>query len=297
MARFDLELLYVFDAIDKTRHLSRAAENLGLPQSTVSIALGKLRRHFGDRLFTRSARGMVPTPYAEHVIVDVRAAIAAMEQALAHRPSFDPAREQREFRIGMTDISEVVLLPRLLTWLSLNAPGVRLDIRKITRETPRELETGEVDLAVGFMPHLEAGFFQQSLFDQNFVCLCARGHPRIDGALDRARFSAEGHLVVKSSGTGHAIVDQAFAREGIERHSVLLLPSFLGLARIVAETEFIATVPEKLGRAMQRAENIELLPPPIPLPGFSVKQHWHERYHADPANRWFRQAIASLFLE
>jgi DNA-binding transcriptional LysR family regulator len=297
MARFDLELLYVFDAIDKTRHLSRAAENLGLPQSTVSIALGKLRRHFGDRLFTRSARGMVPTPYAEHAIVDVRAAIAAMEQALAHRPSFDPAREPREFRIGMTDISEVVLLPRLLTWLSLNAPGVRLDIRKIAPETPRQLENGEVDLAVGFMPHLEAGFFQQSLFDQNFVCLCARGHPRIAGVLDRARFSAEGHLIVKSSGTGHAIVDRAFAREGIERHSVLLLPSFLGLARIVAETEFIATVPEKFGQAMQRAENIELLPPPIPLPSFSVKQHWHERYHADPGNRWFRQTMASLFLE
>jgi DNA-binding transcriptional LysR family regulator len=65
----------------------------------------------------------------------------------------------------------------------------------------------------------------------------------------------------------------------------------------VAETEFIVTVPEKLGQAMQRAENIEPLPPPIPLPSFSVKQHWHERYHADPANRWFRQAIASLFLE
>jgi DNA-binding transcriptional LysR family regulator len=29
----------------------------------------------------------------------------------------------------------------------------------------------------------------------------------------------------------------------------------------------------------------------------AVHARWHERYHADPANRWFRQAIASLFLE
>ncbi|MFC3109314.1 LysR family transcriptional regulator [Undibacterium arcticum] len=297
MSRFDIELLYVFDEIYKTRNVTRAADNLGMPQSTVSIALGKLRKHFGDRLFSRTTKGMEPTPHAQDVILDVRATIAALEHALSHRVIFDAKKETREFKICMTDISEVVLLPRLLNYLSVEAPGICFDISKISPDTPRDLEDGEVDLAVGFMPHLEAGFYQQKLFDQNFVCLAALDHPRIHSALTREAFINERHLAVKTSGTGHFIVDKILAQEGIKRKSILQLPSFLAVARIVAQTTFIATVPEKFGLAMRDKESLQLLTPPVSLPNFSVKQHWHERYHADPANRWLRQTLAQLFAE
>lgn len=103
--------------------------------------------------------------------------------ALSHRVIFDPKNETREFRICMADISEVVLLPRLLNYPSAVAPGIFLDISKISPETPRHLKHGEIDLAVGFMPHLEAGFYQQKLFDQNFVCLAALDHSRIHSVL------------------------------------------------------------------------------------------------------------------
>jgi DNA-binding transcriptional LysR family regulator len=297
MSRFDIELLTVFDEIYKTRNVTRAAENLGLPQSSVSIALGKLRQHFGDRLFSRTAKGMEPTPHAQRVIEDVRIAIAALGHALARRDGFDPAAETRQFRVCMTDISEIVLLPRLLNHLSSVAPGIRFDISKISSATPRELEDGEVDLAVGFMPHLEAGFYQQTLFQQNFVCLVAQGHPRIDGQLGKQAFMAEGHLSVKTSGTGHHIVDKILAREGAPRRIVLELPSFLGLGRIVAQTTFIATVPEKFASAVMAGEHLQVLPCPFALSSFGVKQHWHERYHADPANRWLRQTMSELFTE
>jgi DNA-binding transcriptional LysR family regulator len=297
MSRFDIELLYVFDEIYKTRSVSRAADKLGLPQSTVSIALGKLRIHFGDRLFSRTAKGMEPTPHAQDVIADVRRAIEALALALARRDEFDPVSETREFRICMTDISEIVLLPRLLNHLSAVAPGVRFDISKISATTPRDLEDGAVDLAVGFMPHLEAGFYQQSLFQQNFVCLVAQGHPRIKGSLSKEQFGAEGHLSVKTSGTGHYIVDKTILKEGVARRNVLQLPSFLGLGRIVAETTFIATVPDKYASTISASEAVQLLPCPINMPSFAVKQHWHERYHADPANRWLRSTFSALFTE
>ena len=297
MSRFDIELLYVFDEIYKARNVTRAADNLGMPQSTVSIALGKLRKHFGDRLFSRTTRGMEPTPHAQDVIADVRATIAALEHALSHRVVFDAQNETRQFRLCMTDISEVVLLPTLLNYLSRAAPGICLDISKISPDTPRDLEDGETDLAVGFMPHLEAGFYQQKLFDQNFVCLAALEHPRIHAVLTRDAFINERHLSVKSSGTGHFIVDKLLAQEGIQRTTVLQLPSYLGVARIVAQSTFIAIVPEKFGLAMKDRESLQLLAPPVPLPNFSVKQHWHERYHADPASRWLRQTLAQLFAE
>ena len=295
MKRFDLELLLIFDEIYKTKNVTRAADNLGLPQSTVSLGLGKLREHFNDRLFSRTAKGMEPTPRAENAIEDVRRAIQAVQHALADQPVFDPAGSTREFRICMTDISEIVLVPRLLNYLREHGPGIRVDISKISPDSPAELADGRVDLAVGFMPHLEAGFYQQVLFDQHFVCLVANRHPRIGDKLSLEALRREDHVQVRSSGTGHAIVDKTLAREGIERRVVLQLPSFLGVARIVAQTELLAIVPYRYGASMAGSEDIRMLPVPVDLPSFQVKQHWHERYHADASNRWLRQAIADLF--
>ena len=144
MSRFDIELLFIFDEIYKTRNVTRAAENLGLPQSTVSIGLGKLRTHFNDRLFARTSKGMEPTPRAQNAVQDVRAAIAAWQHALADQPVFEPAASTREFAICMTDISEIVLLPTLLNHLQQVGPGITLDVSKIATDTPERLEGGEV---------------------------------------------------------------------------------------------------------------------------------------------------------
>lgn len=292
---FDLDLLLIFDEIYKTGNVTRAAGNLGLPQSTVSLGLGRLRSHFNDRLFSRTAKGMVPTPRAQNAIADVRRALQALQHALADQPVFDPAASTREFRICMTDISEVVLLPRLLNHLRECGPGVRLEISKISQDTPAELADGGVDLAVGFMPHLEAGFYQQVLFDQHFVCLAAAGHPRVGESLSLETLRRESHIRVLTSGTGHAIVDKILAAEGIERKIALKLPSFLGVARIVAQTELLAIVPFRYASEVAASEAVRLLPVPVGLPSFQVKQHWHERYHADVSNRWLRQTVANLF--
>jgi DNA-binding transcriptional LysR family regulator len=295
MAKFDIELLVIFEEIYKTGSITRTAENLGLAQPTVSIALNKLRHHFGDMLFSRTSKGMEPTRHAQNVIKEVRTVTAAMQNVLRRQEAFNPHESSYEFKICMTDISEIVLLPTLLNYLKHEAPTIRVDIFKISPETPRQLQDGEVDLAVGFMPHLEAGFYQQKLFDQNFVCIASKDHPRIDSGIGRKSFLEEGHILVKSSGTGHSIVEKVLTSKGIHRKIVLRVPSFLGIARIVAQTDFLATVPDRYGTAMSQQERVRILAPPIKLPNFSVKQHWHERFHSDPANRWLRQVIAHLF--
>ena len=145
------------------------------------------------------------------------------------------------------------------------------------------------------MPQLEAGFYQQTLFMQDFVCLAAQSHPRIGQRLSRKRFEAEAHAVISSSGTGHAIVDKTLARLGIERQVVVRLSSFLSVARIVAHTELIVIVPRILGEILATQEPVKLLAPPFELPAYAVKQLWHERFHADPGNAWLRQTTARLF--
>src|SRR5213595_611684 len=101
----DTKLLAVFDEVYKTRSVSRAGENLGIPQTSVSLALGRLRRQFNDPLFVRTAGGMLPTPHAEALVQPLRQALELLRTATQQQVVFDPGSSERKFRVSMTDIS------------------------------------------------------------------------------------------------------------------------------------------------------------------------------------------------
>lgn len=297
MDSLDVRLLAVFDEIYKTRSVSRAAEALGLGQPAVSIALAKLRQHFDNPLFVRTSNGMDPTPLGDELVRPVREALDALDRVLGHRPVFDPRISDRTFCICMTDISQLLLLPKLWAHLRVAAPGIRINIAHLSAETPKMLEAGEADLALGFIPQLEAGFYQQGLFRQHYVCMASADHPRIKGELSLARFEAEDHAVVSSSGTGHLIVDREIVRQGIARRVVLRIPNFLGIAFVIEHTDLLVTIPQRLGELLIGLGHCRIFPLPFELPPYAVKQHWHERYHHDPGNRWLRSVISDLLSE
>lgn len=294
MASLDVEWLGVFIEVHRLRSVSLAAERLGLSQARASGVLAKLRRHFGDLLFVRTQSGMAPTPLADRLHPDIERAFTRLASPIRDRAEFDPATARRTFRICMTDISEIVVLPRLINELQRMAPGVGVEAERVSSGSALRLESGELDIAVGYMPSLEAGFYQQTLFRQGFVCLAARRHPRVHGKLTRQAFRREGHVVVTTSGTGHDIVEREYRRRGLQREVPLRVPSFLGIARLVAETELLATVPQLLAESFATQEAINILATPVPLPTYAVKLHWHLRFHADPGNAWLRQRVARL---
>ena len=293
----DMKLLTAFDEIYKTRSVSRAGENLNLPQPSVSLALGRLRRRFNDPLFVRTGEGMLPTPRAAALVPPLRQALALLQAATQQQVAFEPARASRAFRIAMTDISHFELLPALVNQMAAVAPQVRIEILRITSETPRMLETGDADLAVGYMPELEAGFFQQRLFDDGFACVVRKQHPRIGQTLTESRFRGERHVVLAAPGTGDEIVERELKRRKAPRKVALALPTLPGVGNLLANTDLIATVPRRVARTLIRIASVKAVAPPYRFPDFAIKQHWHERYNADPANRWLRAAVAELFLD
>lgn len=297
MDSIDIRLLAVFDEIYKTRSVTAAAETLDLGQPAVSVALSKLRHHFGDPLFVRTSSGMEPTPFSEGLVRPVRAVLDALEQVLGHRSEFDPASSDRSFRICMTDISQLALLPKLWKRLRATAPGVRIEVSPLSADTARMLESGEADLALGFIPQLEAGFYQQLLFRQNFVCMVAADHPRITDALSLAQFEAEDHAVISSSGSAPAIVEREITRQRIKRRVALKIPNFLGAAFVIEHTDLLVTIPKRLGDVLQGRGAFRIFPVPFELPQYEVKQHWHERYHQDEGNRWLRGVVSELLSE
>ncbi len=293
---FDLNLLVVFDAVFTKGSISRAAVCLDLSQPAVSNALARLRRTTGDRLFVRLANGVAPTPYAETIAAPIRAALAAIDASLGDRHGFDAATSERDFAIHVTDLGEAFFLPRLLARLSRIAQRVRLRNLALSTDEAREaLRSGAVDLTIGNLPEFDAGFYQQRLFHDYYVCVVSRDHPTIGTRFTARQFAAASHVIAMPGGTGHSIIERTLVAQGLESRIVLRVQNFLALPSIVAASELIAIVPYSAVSQISPKNAVRLLPLPVEIPSFDVRQCWHERYHDDPGHRWLRQQFAELF--
>jgi len=297
MKTIDTRLLQVINEIYAKKSVSNAALALGLPQPAVSIALAKLREHFGNPLFVRTTDGMVPTPLGAELIEPVRAALNAVSAVVDFSTHFEPSTSKRVFKIAMTDISQLILLPKLWERLRLTAPGVGIDVFPLSSDTPQLLESGAVDLALGYVPELEAGFYQQRLFSQHFVCMVSQSHPRIQGKLKLKQYLQEDHAAIVSSGAAPKIIDETLHAMGKERRIALRIPHFLGASFVVELTDLLITIPQRLAEVLQGRGAYVIYPVPFAIPTYEVKQHWHERYHHDAASRWLRGVIADLLTD
>lgn len=290
----DPRLLRLFDALFAAGSVTKAAEKLGQSQPTVSIWLARLRQELDDPLFVRTAEGMLPTPRAEALIGTARQALEMLRRLAELRTDFDPATAKRSFCICMTDASHITLLPAILAHVRRAAPGIRIEAAQIGTDTPRMLQSGEGDLALGYISELDAGHFQQALFPQDWVCLASARHPRINDRMTLRDFRREAHVFIRS-GTGHQLLSVALEGQKITPNIVLEMPGFLGLPAIIGTTDLIATLPRHTGETLAHYYGLRVLACPLPIPGFTVKQYWHARFHHDPASQWLRGVCAELF--
>jgi DNA-binding transcriptional LysR family regulator len=294
MNDIDIRLLSVFDAVYRTRSVTAAAHALDLGQPAVSVALSKLRQHFGNPLFVRTSKAMEPTPFGESLARPVRAVLDAFDLVLGHQNEFNPATSNRSFCICMTDISQLVLLPRLWERLRKAAPHIHIKVVPLSDDAARELENGEVDMALGFMPQLDTGFYQQLLFKQYFVCMVATDHPRIKDHFSLTQFEAEDHARISLSGLAPLIVDREVERLRLNRKIALEIPNYLGASFVVENTDLVITIPQRLADVLLGHGAFRIFPVPFPVPGYDVKLYWHERYHHDEGSRWLRKVIFQL---
>ncbi|MEP7296051.1 MAG: LysR family transcriptional regulator [Burkholderiales bacterium] len=294
----DLNQLVLFQQLMIERRVSKVADKLGLTQPAVSNTLAKLRKQFGDELFLRTPAGMVPTPFAELLAEPVGYALGMIHSGLNQQLRFDPASAKQAVTIGMTDIGEIVFLPALSERLRREAPGITLSTVRNTAVNLRDdMESGKVDLAIGLLPQLKAGFFQRRLFQQRYVCLFRRGHALDKKRLTLADFRATEHLVVVSAGTGHGKVDDLIRRAGIERTVRLTVPHFVGVGHILQTTDLVATVPERLAKQLAEPFGLTSLPHPVALPEVTINAFWHAKAHRSPANQWLRGVVCELFAD
>ena len=296
MDGFDLTQVKWLAELSGTRSVSQAARRVGVSQSAASHALARLREQLGDPLFTRTRGGFQPTPFGARLGQAAREALDALTAGLNSKDQFEPTTTSRIFTFITNDVGQAVLVPRLLKFLKKAAPAATVRILPIPMHDPGAmLSSGEVDFAAGFFDNLNAGFRQTVVLHERYVCIVRSGHRLFRGGMNLKAFRETEHAIADSTGMAHAILDRFLARHSIRRKIALRVPALLVLPMIVADSDLLAVVPSRLAEAFQSRLPIKVMPPPVPIPSYDIRIHWHERYDRDPAIQWMRRAFVGLF--
>ncbi|WP_020656749.1 LysR family transcriptional regulator [Massilia niastensis] len=293
----DLNLLPVFDALVRVRNVSRAAEELDMSQSAVSHALKRLRAFFGDPLFLKTGSGMQPTPRALELLAPVLSVMGTVRGELLVREGFDAEVARRTFTLCLTDMGELIFLPRLIARLREAAPGCSLRTLQVPmHQIQGVLESGDADLALGSLHTMPDGLFQQQLFTRSFVTIVNRRNRRIGDSLSREQFFELEHIIVSMSGRREDAYDAIVDQLGGQRRVYLTTAHFLTVPMIIEQNpDLIATVPRELATKFASYKSIRMVDTPIEVPPFAIRQHWHPRVQHDAANSWLRRLVKDTF--
>lgn len=294
----DLNLLVALDALLAEAHVTRAAKRVGLTQSAMSHALARLRELFGDELLVRTPRGMVLTERAAALGLPVRQAVTQVTSVLSPPKPFDPRTLRRTFAISTADYGAIVLLPKLFAKLRVVAPHVILRLRPTTVDPEADLERGELDLVIAAQPPpLPPRLIASRLWRDRFVCVVREGHPRVGKRMTLSRFVELDHAQIAMRGQPGGPVDDALAKLGLSRRVVLYLAHFLVAPQVIAESDLVMVLAERIAKQFAPHLRLRVLPVPVEVVGFEIWQMWHGRQQADRAHAWLRGVISEVARE
>ena len=295
--QLDLNLLTVFDALLREGSVTKASESLGLTQSATSHALNRLRVYFDDPLFVKVGPRMEPTSKAAGMRLAVLDVVSQVRQHILPGATFDPIATKRSFTICMTDMGELVFLPPLLKRFKREAPQCTLRTLQVPMEQLEGLlASGEADLALGSIRTVPEGLYQQRLFQHDFRTIASVHNRSIGETLTLQDFQAHGHIVVSLTGRTTESYDKALETQGIQRRISVITPHFLMVPLLMNQhPDLLATVPEALADVFASLNVVRSYAPPVPMASFPLNQHWHPRFHHDPAIIWLRDRVKRTF--
>lgn len=290
----DLGLLVTLETLLAERNVTRAARRLNLSQPALSARLARLREALGDPLLIPGQRGMILTQRALEMMQPLQEALEGVRRVVEQGAPFNPETVRATVAIAASDYVQYALLARFSVVLRAEAPMIRiawraLDLMALTTQ----LERGEVDLALARPEEAPAGMRQRRLYEEEYVVVARQGHPAVHGILDLDLFCALDHVVVSKLGGGFAgPTDAALEAIGRRRTVALSTSGFLIVPEIVARSDMIAVIPRRIADGW--SDRVQVLEPPLHIPGFAIASIWHERTTNHPAQSWLRDRLAAL---
>lgn len=293
LARFDLNLLRIFDAIFTKGGVSAAARHLNLSQPAISHALARLRTQFDDPLFVRQGNRLVPTSAARAIAGPVREALRGLDVALDAATSFDPARSTREFRIGVRLSGEMPRFSSLVARVRSEAPHVALaSVTFRRRDLVMALAHADLDLALDVALPADDRLCRQYLGAEPIVVAARKGHPCVDGAIDLDTYLSLEHIIATSRPYGPGIEDMALERTGLARRIAVRCQHAITAWQIIAASDLLFSLPRSHAEVLNAIWPMQIIDLPLPVEQGGSYLYWHQAAQADPGLGWLRAIIA-----
>ncbi len=292
--KLDLNLLVTLEALLVEQNVTRAAERLHLSQPAVSAQLNRLRELFDDPLLIPVQRGMTPTAKAIDLLDPLRRALDQVRATLTGHRDFNPTTARLTIAIACTDYLQAAIVQPLAVALRAEAPGVRIALHQLDPlRLEAQIANGQVDLALMTPEHGPATLRSRHLFNERYVLIARKRHPGVRLGLSVEEFARLDQVIVSlQGGEFTSPVDDGLAALGYTRKVALSAASFLFVPEIVARSDFVALVPERLAR--DRGDSLAVVECPFPIPEFAVGMLWHERNHGHSGQCWVRDMILTL---
>jgi len=291
----DLNLLRVFDAVARERHVTRAAQRLNLSQPAVSNALARLRAALGDELFLRRPGGVEPTELARTLAPAVASVLDRLRETLAVHAPFDPATSGRVFTVALSEYAEAVLAPAVLERMTREAPRCLLAIRHGDRTNALDLlERGEAELALAVLPEPPALYTRVRLLPEAFLCLMRHDHPLAKGPMTVARFTAWPHLLHSPNGSLDGALDKPLAEAGHPRRLGAAVAHLSAVPDILKRTEMVMTLSARLARYLSATQGLVARELPVEISHVRLSMIFHRRFEADAGHAWLRRMLIAI---
>jgi len=296
LRRVDLNLLLPLQALLTHRHVTRAAEELGIGQPSMSANLARLRRLFDDPLLVRSGRVLELTPLGQALVEPLRTALVGVEQLLATSPDFDPAVDQRRFTVVASDYVTLVLLRPLIEQLFREAPGVVVVTTPVDGTTALALNNAQVDLVI--MPreltlYGMSGFPHRQLWTDRYVPAVWNQNRDVGDVLDREAMERLPYVRYNGMG-GDSFIDIQLTARGITPRVTLSTQNFTLVPALLPGTSLYGFVHERLVLASHLRRELRILDTEFEFSPISETMYWHPLFHGDAAHHWLRERVSTL---
>ena len=296
----DLNLLVAFDALMRECHVTRAAYRMDVSQSSMSLALSKLRVMFHDPLLVKSGKGLVPTERARFLTPQVEDILRGVDVLIHEEQPFDPSQASAVITMIVIDYIDFVVVPHLMDELQRSAPNISL---RIVGPNPRQLgeamSSGEIDMALTYFPTPPGNVRTRPLFKDRMVGIARSGHPLFERPLTLEGYCDYAHVAIKPAEGAemyNALIDGALGSEGRQRRIAVSKPTFMGVPFLISQSDLISTIPERIAQRFTDVAAIRIFEPPLKLAPINVVLMWHDRTHNNPLYRWLRDLIADVCL-
>jgi DNA-binding transcriptional LysR family regulator len=297
LSRIDLNLLIPLNALLIEQNVTKAADRIAVTQPSMSSALAKLRRHFGDPLLVRDGRGFVLTPLAQSLREPVTALLIAAREVLTAGKSFDPALDHRSFTIAASDYAAAVLIQPAMRGLTADAPNVRINVEPLPEDVLDGLRNLRYDLLVWPLQLPLPGLLEfpnSTLFGDEFVAVVDKDNRLVAEPLTAKSLAALPAVRVVGAGGGKVAAEAKLEELGLVQRTAVTVASFALALRMVSGTDLVTITQRRLFDQVAGAYGLRKVPLELDGATLTEAMFWHPRHVRDPAHQWLRTRLITV---